>query len=214
MNDKGNFSGAERQGEPVWDGHSGAEGGLSRLKERLDKLRVLIQEPEFLEVKGLSNEVNIRIFCYEPEHEMVIRHFVNQLETDPSLDCHLNICNLYQTFLSICDDMDITEAIPDMEEADGSAYLLEQLNAAISNRDFVDKIRYELHETGDVLMLTGVGEVFPFMRIYTLLEALQTYFSDTPILVMYPGEFDGRHVKLFYRLHPNDYYRAFNVIEC
>ncbi len=37
------------------------------------------------------------------------------------------------------------------------------------------------HESGDVLMLTGVGEVFPFMRIHTLLKALQPYFSDVPI---------------------------------
>ena len=118
-----------------------------------------------------------------------------------------------KTDLSICDDMDITDAIPDMEEADGSAYLLEQLNSAIGNGEFIDKIQYEPHEPGDVLMLTGVGEVFPFMRIHTLLEALQPYFSDVPILVMYPGEFDGRHVKLFNRLTPNDYYRAFNVID-
>ena len=176
---------------------------MSEIKERLDKVRALIQESEFLEGKGLSNEVNIRIFCYEPENEMVVRHFVNQLETDQFLDCHL----------IVCDDMDITDAIPDMEEADGSAYLLEQLNSAIGNGEFIDKIQYEPHEPGDVLMLTGVGEVFPFMRIHTLLEALQPYFSDVPILVMYPGEFDGRHVKLFNRLTPNDYYRAFNVID-
>lgn len=186
---------------------------MSEIKERLDKVRALIQESEFLEGKGLSNEVNIRIFCYEPENEMVVRHFVNQLETNQSLDCHLIVCNLYKIFLSICDDMDITDAIPDMEEVDGSAYLLEQLNSAIGNREFTDKIQYEPHKPGDVLMLTGVGEVFPFMRIHTLLEALQPYFSDVPILVMYPGEFDGRHVKLFNRLAPNDYYRAFNVID-
>ena len=119
---------------------------MSDIKERLDKVRVLIQEPEFLEGKGLSNEVNIRIFCYEPENEMVVRHFVNQLETDQSLDCHLIVCNLYKTFLSICDDMDITDAIPDMEEADGSVYLLEQLNSAIGNGEFIDKIQYEPHE--------------------------------------------------------------------
>ena len=53
---------------------------MSDIKERLDKVRALIQEPEFLEGKGLSNEVNIRIFCYEPENEMVVRHFVNQLD--------------------------------------------------------------------------------------------------------------------------------------
>ena len=107
----------------------------------------------------------------------------------------------------------MAEGNPDMEKADGSAYLLEQLNSAIGNGEFIDKIQYEPHEIGDVLMLTGVGEVFPFMRIHTLLEALQPYFSDVPILVMYPGEFDGRHVKLFNRLTPNDYYRAFNVID-
>ena len=86
---------------------------MSEIKERLDKVRALIQEPEFLEGKGLSNEVNIRIFCYEPENEMVVRHFVNQLETDQFLDCHLIVCNLYKTFLSICDDMDITYSIQD-----------------------------------------------------------------------------------------------------
>ena len=32
---------------------------MSELKERLDNLRALMQEPEFLEGKGLSNEVNI-----------------------------------------------------------------------------------------------------------------------------------------------------------
>ena len=158
MSDKVNFGVAER------------EGGLGRIKERLDKVRTLIQEPEFLEGKGLSNEVNIRIFCYEPENEILVRHFVNQLEIDQSLACHLKICNLYKTFLSICDDMDITDAISDMEESDGSDFLLEQLNSAIGNEEFIDKIQYEPHELGDVLMLTGVGEVFPFMRIHTLLS--------------------------------------------
>lgn len=163
---------------------------MSDIKERLDKVRVLIQKSDFLEGKGLSNEVNIRIFCYDPEDEMIVRHFVNQLETDQSLECHLKVCNLYKTFLSICDDMDITDAIPDMEEADGSAYLLQELNSSIRNREFVDKIQYAPHEQGDVLMLTGVGEVFPFIRMHALLEALQPYFSDVPVLVMYPGEFD------------------------
>ena len=40
-------------------------------------------------------------------------------KADQSLDCNLIVCNLYKTFLSICDDMDITDAIPDMEKADG-----------------------------------------------------------------------------------------------
>ena len=181
---------------------------MSDIKERLDKVRALIQKTEFLEGKGTSNEVNIRIFCYEPENEMVVRHFVNQLESDQSLACHLIVYNLYKTFLSICEDMDIIDEIPEMEEAEGSAYLLEQLNSAITNGEFAEKIQYKPHAKGDVLMLTGVGEVFPFVRIHNLLEALQPYFSDIPIVVMYPGEFDGYHMKLFNRLRINDYYRA------
>jgi hypothetical protein len=185
---------------------------MSGIKERLDHLRAVVQEPDFLEGKGLSNEVNIRIFCYDPEDEMIVQHFLNQLLTDQSISCNLIERNLYKTFLAICDDLDITDAIPEMEESDGGIFLLEQLHSAIGDSEFIDKIQYSPHEKGDVLMLTGVGDVFPFMRVHILLEALQPYFSDVPILVMYPGEFDGHHLKLFNRLQPNDYYRAFNLI--
>ena len=185
---------------------------MSNLMERLDNLRALIQEPEFLEGKGLSNEVNIRIFCYDAAHEMIVQHFVEQLKSDPSLNCRLIECNLYQTFLSICDELDITDAIPDMEESDGQVFLLEQLHSAVGEGEYIDMIQYSPHQKGDILLLTGVGDVFPFMRVHTLLEALQPYFSDIPILVLYPGEFDGHHLKLFNRLQPNDYYRAFNII--
>ena len=178
---------------------------MSNIKERLDQLRRLVQDPDFLAGKGLSNEVNIRIFCYDAEEELTVQHFVEQIKTDQSLDCRLIECNLYKTFLSICDDLDITDAIPDMEESDGGIFLLEQLHSAIGEGEYIEKIQYSPQ-------LTGVGDVFPFMRVHTLLEALQPYFSDIPILVLYPGEFDGHHLKLFNRLQPNDYYRAFNII--
>lgn len=43
---------------------------MSNLKERLDLLREEIQKQDFLQGKGLSNEVNIRIFCYDSSEEM------------------------------------------------------------------------------------------------------------------------------------------------
>ncbi len=185
---------------------------MSNLKERLDLLREEIQKDDFLKGKGLSNEVNIRIFCYDPAEEMTVSHFLEQIGTDQTLSCRLILCNLYKTFLSICDDMDITDAIPEMEENDGGIFLLEQLHSAIGEGEFIEKIQYSPHRRGeDVLLLTGVGDVFPFMRVHTLLEALQPYFSDIPILVMYPGEYDGHYLKLFGTLTPNDYYRAFNI---
>lgn len=77
---------------------------MSELNERLDNLKQEIQQEEFLEGKGLSNEVNIRIFCYDPKEEMTVRHFIEQLMVDQSLECHLIQCNLYQIFLKICDE--------------------------------------------------------------------------------------------------------------
>lgn len=182
---------------------------MENIKERLDKLRIHIQEPEFLEGKGLSNEVNIRIFCYEAEDEMIVRQFLEQITTDQSLNCNIVECNMYKTFLSLCDDIEITEAIAEMEEEDGVDFLLEQLHSAIGEGEFIEKIQYTPHKIGDVLLLTGIGDAFPFMRVHSLLEALQPYFSDIPILVMYPGRFDGNYVRLFNRLTPNAYYRAF-----
>ena len=76
-------------------------------------------------MKGLSNEVNIRIFCYDPKEEMTVNHFLEQITTDPSLNCNLIECNLYKIFLSACDDLDILDAIPEMEESDGGIFLLE-----------------------------------------------------------------------------------------
>lgn len=185
---------------------------MANIKERLDNLRIHIQEPEFLEGKGLSNEVNIRIFCYDAEDEMTVRQFIEQITTDQTIACHLVECNLYETFLALCDDIDITDAIPEMEEEDGKEFLLEQLHSAIGEGEFIEKMQYEPHCPGDILMLTGVGDVFPFMRVHSLLEALQPHFSDIPILVMYPGTFDGSYVRLFDKLTPNPYYRAFNEI--
>ena len=185
---------------------------MADIKERLDNLRIHIQEPEFLEGKGLSNEVNIRIFCYDASDEMIVCQFIDQITSDQAITCHLIECNLYEIFLALCDDIDITEAILEMEETDGKEFLLEQLHSAIGEGEFIEKIQYAPHRPGDVLLLTGVGDAFPFMRVHSLLEALQPHFSDIPILVMYPGTFDGSYVRLFDKLTPNSYYRAFNEI--
>ena len=99
-----------------------------------------------------------------------------------------------------------------MEEKKGKAFLLTQLEKGILVDLYVDKICKDSFEDDEVLFLTGVGDVFPFMRIHKLLEALQPKVGATPILVMYPGTFDGRYVKLFERLTANPYYRAFNVV--
>ena len=113
---------------------------MSELMERLDNLRALIQTPEFLEGKGLSNEVNIRIFCYDPKMEMAVRHFTDKLVTDQSLSCHVIEYNLYRVFLSICDDKRITDRVAQQEEKKGKQFVLDQMKRMANNTAFVNKI--------------------------------------------------------------------------
>lgn len=187
--------------------------GMNDLNERLDKLRQIIQEPDFLEGRGLSNEVNIRMFCYDAADEMAVQHFTSQIVTDQNLKCNIVEYNLYKIFLEICSDLDILDSIPEMEQEEGSEFTLEQIHSAIGENEFIAKMQeYGERKPGDIVLLTGIGDVFPFMRVHKMLEAVQPHYTDVPILVMYPGKFDGSYVRLFNKLTPNQYYRAFNVL--
>ena len=185
---------------------------MSDILERLDKLKSRIQEDDFLQGKGLSNEVNIHIFCYDPADEMAVRYFTEQLVADQSLACTIIEKNLYKVLLEICDKKKITNTAVSMEEKKGKEYLKEQILKFANNKAFVEKIKPETQKNGDVLLITGIGEVFPFARVHALLDAIQPEVPDIPILVMYPGSFNGRELKLFNKLNPNGYYRAFNAI--
>lgn len=184
---------------------------MSNIKERLDRIKEMIQESDFLEGKGLSNEVNIRIFCYDPKEEMVVRHFIKQIEND-LLECNVIHYDLYKVFLDICEDKRILSRIPSLEEKRGKDFIKKQFEKSCDAKTFAAKMQYENHQRGDVIILSGVGKVFPFMRVHSLLEAMQPLFNDVPILVFYPGEFDGHYVKLFNKLKANEYYRAFKSI--
>ena len=184
---------------------------MSNITERLDNLKKTIQEDDFLQGKGLSNEVNIRMFCYNVKEEMAVRYFTEHLSND-DLTCSVQIVDLYETFLSICEGNRILDRIPKLEERKGKEYLEKQLGKTCDADTFAKEIIKEFDSDKDLLMVVGIGKVFPFMRVHALLSALQNYLNDKPIVVFYPGTFDGHYVKLFNMLKPNEYYRAFNMI--
>lgn len=183
---------------------------MSGISKRLDDLRNAIQQDDFLEGKGLSNEVNIRMFCYEPKEEMIVRHFLDQLAND-HLNCRIVHYDLYEVFLKICEQKRILDRIPKLEEKRGKEILEKQFMMMCDSKTFVSMLKYDNETKRDVIILSGVGKVFPFMRVHSLLEAMQPMFS-VPIVVLYPGTFDGHYLKLFNKLKANEYYRAFNSL--
>ena len=85
---------------------------MSNILERLDKLKVQMQDIDFQRGNGLSNEVNIHIFCYDPKDEMTVRYFTEQLVSDQGINCHVIEKNLCKILLKLCEDKRLLDKIP------------------------------------------------------------------------------------------------------
>lgn len=185
---------------------------MNDIFRRLDQVSIRLSEEGFLSNKGLSNEVGIHVFCYDPADELLVRKYFDKLKNDSSKPYRLIECDLYKIFLKICEEKRILKTIPNMEERKGSAYLLAQLQKVAVPEAFVEKMKYEPHEHGDVLLISGVGKVYPFMRSHKILDNIQHIFADIPVLMLYPGTFDGQDLDLFGKFLDGHYYRAFNLV--
>jgi hypothetical protein len=70
-----------------------------------------------------------------------------------------------------------------------------------------------------VLFLSGVGEVFPYIRSHNVLNNLQSTAKDKPTVLFFPGIYShslesGASLDLFGRFRDDKYYRAFNIFHC
>lgn len=185
---------------------------MTDIMTQLGKVSARLSEEAFLTNKGLSNEVGIHVFCYDPKDEQTVMTYFELLKKKTEVPYRLVECDLYKIFLSICEEKRILNSIPAMEEKKGKDYLLEQLQKIAMPEAFVEKMTYEPHEKGDVLLITGVGKVYPFMRSHKILDNIQHIFADIPVLMLYPGTFDGQDLVLFGEFLDGHYYRAFNLL--
>ena len=49
------------------------------INQELDKIKSRISEANFLSNKGLSNEVGIHVFKYDPKYEISVRNYIERL---------------------------------------------------------------------------------------------------------------------------------------
>ena len=185
---------------------------MPNIKEQLDRIKARISDADFLANKGLSNEVGIHVFCYSPADELVVRDGIERLKAETGTVFRIVERDMYRVFLEVLEEKRVLDAIVSVEERKGKDYLLAQLQKVGTPAAFLAKMEYEPHERGDVLFLTGVGKVYPFMRAHNMLESMQQAFADIPIVMFYPGEFNGQNLNLFGKFFDGNYYRAFNLL--
>ena len=190
--------------------------------ERFQHLFDVISGQRFLKKQGLGNEVPFFICPYSPEEaiemERLQRRLVNRLE---QAGIHILEVNLYDLSIEILKERGIWDQIIEMEVSvskeqfkellqgvlDPEKYLVPAIAAKLANADFL------------VLFLSGVGEVFPYIRSHNVLNNLQSTAKEKPTVMFFPGAYthsleSGASLDLFGRLHDDKYYRAFNIFHC
>ncbi|WP_449132566.1 DUF1788 domain-containing protein [Senegalimassilia anaerobia] len=194
--------------------HSKAARAQDDFARRCEALRARLGEDDFLHNRGLGNEIGFFTFCYDASLELRAREFFAQLEAESAngaLPCNLIVRNLYDTFLGLLKKKRILAAVPKQEARRGSDHLLKRLRSIATPEALAAELAYEPHQPGDVLLLTGVGEIYPFLRVHTLLDNMHVAFGDIPVVVAYPGRFNGQSFSLFNMLDDGNYYRAFDI---
>ena len=184
---------------------------MEKILERLSALEKNFTNEQFLTNRGLSNEVGIYIFAYDPKDERAVQEFV-RMQKNRNSAYNIIEFDLYKTFISICEERKIIKSIPSMQERKGSEYLKEQLKKVASPETFAKKMVYEPHKYGDIVVITGVGEIYPFLRVHSFLESIQHMFEDVPVVVMYPGKYDGQTLVLFNKFFDANHYRSFALV--
>lgn len=181
--------------------------------QKLDEIKTRISDRSFLNNKGLSNEVGIHVFCYKPDEEMIVQDYIQRLKAETNTPYRIIECDLYELFLSLLEDKRILKSVDILENKKGKDFLLSQLQRIATPDALLARMDYSPHIRGqDVLFMTGIGKVHPFMRSHKMLDSMQHLFEDIPIVMFYPGSFNGQSLELFGEFLDGHYYRAFNLL--
>ena len=175
----------------------------------------------FLQMEGLSNEVPFFIYPYDPEDALAVsgskKRIKNRLANKGIV---VREVNLYDLSVEILKERGVWDRLialePEQEKADFRELLQGMLDPQLH---IASAIRAKLAESDfDIFFLTGIGEVFPFIRSHNVLNNLQSVVTGKPMLMFFPGRYEqsatlGSSLVLFGRLQDDQYYRAKNILE-
>ena len=189
-------------------------------KERSEHLFSVVTSERFLTKQGLGNEVPFFICPYPAQEGLSIvedrRALVTRIE-------HAGVkvldLSLYDLAFDILRDRGILDEILNIEAETDKGEIKELLQSVLDPQaHLIPRIGDAIAATPhDVIFLSGVGEVYPYIRSHNVLNNLQSTAKDRPTVLFFPGSYThalatGASLDLFGRLHDDKYYRAFNIL--
>lgn len=187
------------------------------LEDRLNQILPRITSRDFLDSKGLGNEIGFWIFDYPPEREVDVRDFLTGTVL-PALPKQIPpvraaTVNLLHLVTEILEERKLLDKTFEMQAGKGDDATLAALRSVLKEDRLAQKIAAQFDVASlDLLILTGVGAVYPMLRTHTLLSALHPIMGNTPLLMFFPGRYDGHSLRLFNTLSEDHYYRAFRLV--
>lgn len=186
--------------------------------ERLDKIWDRISQEKFLKNVGVGGEVRYYVFDYEPVDELIVREKVESLKkrNNPDADGFRIVeFDLYKLIIEILEERGYIDKCIAFEESKGREYLYNAvaklLRLTSNNNLIVTKIVNETPKDS-VVFLTGVGKAYPFLRSHNILNNLHQVLDQVPVVMFYPGHWNGKTLSLFGTIDDGNYYRAFPLI--
>jgi hypothetical protein len=186
------------------------------LHERLNQILPRITSDDFLSGRGLGNEIAFYIFDYPPKDELRVRDYLRTLlnhlpKHRPGL--RVQHVNLFDWVLDYLKSRNLLDKALQMQRDQGDAALMKALRGPLHESRlsalFAEVVQPDQH---DLVIVSGVGSVWPLLRAHALLNNLHAVMGQTPLVIFYPGRYDGQSLRLFGKLKNNHYYRAFKLV--
>lgn len=199
------------------------------LTERLNKILPTIISDDFLSGGGIGNEIAFYIFDYPPEDELNVREHIRFLvdhipKQKPGI--RFRHVNLFDFVLGYLKSRNLLDKALKMQREKGDEELKKALAGPLHPEKLAEIFCKQVEpENQDLVLVSGVGSVFPLLRTSSLLSNLQMIMGSTPMVLFYPGKYDQMTLQLFGKLrlsasfesagkakNPEHYYRAFRLI--
>jgi hypothetical protein len=191
------------------------------VSDQEEKVFAVLSSQRFLRMQGLGNEIPFFIYPYAPENAVAVsgakKRIVNRLSQK---GVSVREVNLYDLAVDILKERGVWDRVLQAEPSQRKDDFRQLLQGMLDpERHIAPAIRTLIADGNfDILFLTGIGEVFPYIRSHNVLNNLQSIVKDKPMLMFFPGTYEqsdhlGSSLVLFGRLRDDQYYRARNILE-
>ncbi|MDN5081973.1 DUF1788 domain-containing protein [Aliarcobacter butzleri] len=185
-----------------------------RLEDKFEKLYQTFINSNFLSMDSIGGEIPFYISSYNPAQEVnvfsEIERLINRLKINGIAVFEVNLFSLVMEMLK---DRGILDKLIEKEPNLSKDKLYKTIQGAIDTQKYlIPKIeKLVSNNPSKIFFLTGIGQVYSFLRSHTVLNNLQNAVRDRPTVMFFPGVYDGTSLSLFGKLKDDNYYRAFNL---